>query len=85
MRYCFICDVKKVLGFLYSLGSERIELETLTYKVATLLALTRSSRAHEICYLDILYLIKHSSRIIVLCSNKHTEKKIQKFAWDSGS
>ena len=32
----------------------------LTHKVAMLLALTGLSRAHESCYLDIRYLIKHS-------------------------
>ena len=60
-RYCFIWDVEKVLGVLNSLDSERIELKMLTYKVTMLLALTGSSRAHEICYLVIRYLIKHSS------------------------
>ena len=59
-RYCFIWDVEKVLGVLNSLDSERIELKMLTYKMAVLLALTESSRAHEICYLDIRYLVKHS-------------------------
>ena len=54
-RYCFIWDVEKVLN---SLDSERIELKMLTYKVTMLLALTGSSRADEICYLDIRYLIK---------------------------
>ena len=57
-RYCFIWDVEKVVCFLNSLDSERIELKKLTYKVAILLALTGSSRAHEICYLDVRYLIK---------------------------
>ena len=36
-------------------------LKSETYKVIMLLALTGSSRAHEICYQDIRYLIKYSS------------------------
>ena len=59
-RYCFIWDIETVLGFLYSLDSEKIELKILTYKKAILLALTRPSRVHEIVYLDICYLIKYS-------------------------
>ena len=63
-RYCFIWDVEKVLGFLNSLDSETIELKILIHKLAMLVALTRSSRAHGICYLEIRYLIKHISRYI---------------------
>ena len=57
-RYCFTWDVEKVLGFLFLLDSEKIELKMLTYKVTMLLALTGPSRSH---YLDIRFLIKHSS------------------------
>ena len=41
-----------------------------------LLALERSFRAHEICYLDIRYLIKHSSAY-TFHSNKRQGKLIQ--------
>ena len=54
-RYFFIWDVIKILGFLNSLDSERIQLKMLTYKVTLLLDLTGSSRAHEICHLDFRY------------------------------
>ena len=41
LRYCFVWDVEKVLGFLNSLDSERTELKQLTYNnVTMLLALT---------------------------------------------
>ena len=53
-------DVEKILDFLNYLGFERIQLKMLIYKAAMLLALTGLSRAQEICYLDIRYLIKHS-------------------------
>ena len=42
------------------MGFERIQLKMLIYKAAMLLALTGLSRAQEICYLDIRYLIKPS-------------------------
>lgn len=60
-KQCFIWDVGKVLSFLNSLDSERIEFKMLTYKVVILLTLTGLFTAHEICYLDIHYLMKHSS------------------------
>ena len=71
--YCFIWDVEKILGFQ---NSERIEIKVSTYKVTMLLALERSFRAHEICYLDIPYLIKHSSAY-TFHFNKRQGKLIQ--------
>ena len=71
--YCFIRDIEKILGFL---NSDRIEIKVSTYKVTMLLALERSFRAHEICYLDIRYLIKHSSAY-TFHSNKRQGKLIQ--------
>lgn len=71
--YCFIWDVEKILGFL---NSDRIEIKVSIYKVTMLLALERSFRAHEICYLDIRYLIKHSSAC-TFHSNKRQGKLIQ--------
>ena len=60
-KYCFIWDVQKVLSFLNSLDSDKLELKMLTYKVNILLPLTRSSRAHEICYSEIRHLIHYRS------------------------
>ena len=60
-RYCLIWNIEKVIIFLDTLDSNKIELKLLTYKLTMLLALTGSSRSHEICYLDIRYLIRHSS------------------------
>lgn len=54
-------NVEKVLNFLGSLDSEKLELKMVTYKLTMLLALTGSFRGHGIYCLDILYLIKHSS------------------------
>jgi len=68
-RYMFIWDVQKVLEYLGSLNSEKITNKLLTIKLTLLLALTSASRAHEICYLDTNYLIKHSS-----CYTFHFEK-----------
>ena len=64
LRYCFICDVEKVINFLDTLNSERLERKFLTYKLTMSLALTGSSRAHETCYLDICYIARHSSSYI---------------------
>ena len=58
-RYSYRWGVEKVLNLLNSLDSERIGLKMLTYIVT--LVLTRSSRAQQRCYLNICYLIKHSS------------------------
>ena len=58
-RYSYRWGVEKVLTLLNSLDSERIGLKMLTYIVT--LVLTRSSRAQQRCYLNICYLIKHSS------------------------
>ena len=56
-RYCFVWDVKIVIRFLDSLGTELSD-KMLTLKLTMLLALTSVCRAHEIRYLDTLYMIK---------------------------
>ena len=61
-RYTFIWDVEKVLTFLSTLNSEEgLSDKILTLKLTMLLALTAAARASEVCYLDIRYLVKHSS------------------------
>jgi len=58
-KYTFIWDVEKVIKFLSSLKAENISDKMLTLKLTLLLALTLSARSHEICCLDIRYLVKH--------------------------
>ena len=53
-------DVEKGINFLGILNPQRLELKFLTYKLTLLLVLTGSSRAHEICCLNILYFVRHS-------------------------
>ena len=60
-RYTFIWDVETVEKYLDTLDSNNLELKLLTYKLTMLLALTESSRAHEICFLDTRYLVRHST------------------------
>ena len=58
----FIWDIEKELNFLGPLDSEKLQLKMLAYKSTMLLALTGSSRSHEIyCLNEIRYLIKRSS------------------------
>ena len=56
-----IYDAEKVILFLDILNSNEIELKLLTQKLAVLLALTVLSIVHGTFYLDIRYLIRHSS------------------------
>jgi len=59
-KYNFIWDVEKVVTYLQSLGSDStLDDKTLTMKLTTLMALTSAARAHEICSLDIRFLVKH--------------------------
>ena len=60
-RYTFIWDVETVEKFLDTLDSNKLELKLLTYKLTMLLALAESCRAHEICLLNIDYLVRHST------------------------
>ena len=61
-RYTFIWDVKKVIDFLATLNSPReLNSKDLTLKLTMLLALTSATKASEIGFLDIRYLIKYSS------------------------
>ena len=58
-RYTFIWDVKTVVTYLITLESGNISDKQLTYKLAMLLALTSSARAHELSCLDTRYLVRH--------------------------
>ena len=61
-RYTFIWDVKKVIDILATLNSPgELKVKDLTLKLTTLVALTSAVRASEIGFLDIQYLINHSS------------------------
>ena len=61
-RYTFIWDVKKVIDILATLNSPgELKVKDLTLKLTTLEALTSAVRASEIGFLDIRYLINHSS------------------------
>ena len=61
-RYTFIWDVKKVIDILATLNSPgELKVKDLTLKSTMLVALTLAVRASEIGFLDIRYLIKHSS------------------------
>ena len=61
-RYTFIWDVQKVEHYLASLGMpEKLSDKMITLKLTMLIALTSSTRAHEICYLDKNFLTKHTS------------------------
>lgn len=63
-RHSFIWDAAKLINFLDNSNSNKIELKLLTCKLAMLLALIAWSRTHESCYLDICYLIWHSSATV---------------------
>ena len=61
-RYTFIWDVKKVIDILATLNSpSELKVKDLTLKSTMLVALTLAVRASKIGFLDIRYLIKHSS------------------------
>ena len=61
-RYTFIWDVQKVEYYLASLGMpEKLSDKMITLKLTMLIALTSSTRAHDICYLDKNFLAKHTS------------------------
>ena len=61
-RYTFIWDVKKVIDILATLNSPgELKVKDLTLKLTMLVALTSAVRASEIGFLDIRYLINHSS------------------------
>lgn len=61
----FVWDVEKVVNYLCHLGkNEDLNDEMLTKKLTMLLAVTSAARAHEICFLDIRYLVKHHSGYI---------------------
>jgi len=58
-KYIFVWDVDQVLSYLKTLPDNvTITNRTMNLKLATLLFLTSSNRCHEICYLDIRYMVK---------------------------
>jgi len=59
-KYLFIWDVEKVISYLTKLGISDLSDRLLTLKLTMLLALTSAARAHEICFMDVRYLVKHS-------------------------
>ena len=61
-RFNFIWDVEVVIRFIVSMQDNHLlDDKILTKKLTVLLALTSVARAHEICYLDIGLMSKHSS------------------------
>ena len=63
-RYTFIWDVEQVLDYIKSLpGNTELSNRLLLLKLTMLLFLTSAGRCHEICYLDIPYMIRTSSSI----------------------
>lgn len=55
-RYEFMWDVSKVLNYIDSLGeSDALPLQSLSWKLAMILALTRPSRSADIAMLDLRY------------------------------
>jgi len=61
-RYLFIWDVEQVLTFIKTMENN-VELSDrdLNLKLATLLFLTSAGRCHEICYLNIMFMVRTSS------------------------
>ena len=58
-KYTFIWDVEKVLKYIKTLPTNTELLDrTLPLKLTSLLFLTSARRCHEICYLDIRYMVK---------------------------
>lgn len=61
-KYQFIWDVEKVVTYISSLdNNEDLDDQALTKNLTMLLALASTARAHEICYLDIRFLVRHHS------------------------
>lgn len=61
-KYVFIWDVEKVLNYLRTLQSNaELSDRDLVLKVTILLFLASTKRGHEICYLDVNYMIRASS------------------------
>ena len=61
-RYTFIWHVKKVINFLVTLSSpNELGMKDLTLTLKMPLALTSAAGASEIGFVDIKYLVKHSS------------------------
>ena len=60
-KYVFIWDIEQVLIHVKKLQSnEQLSDRELNLKLAILLFLTSASRCHEICYLDIRYMVRSS-------------------------
>ena len=58
-KYSFVWDVSDVLKYIRLMPlDDSISNKDLTLKLSTLLAIASASRASEICYLDIRYLVK---------------------------
>ena len=51
----------KVVDYLSSVDTSNISDKLLTLKLTMLLALTSAARAHEITYLEVMFLVKHHS------------------------
>jgi len=78
-KYTFIWDVEIVVKFLISMGNNKdLDDKALTLKLTKLLALTSASRAHEICLLDISFLVKHHSGYVFYFSNSTKVDKVGK-------
>ena len=57
----FIWDVEVVVKFLASISEEQLSDKLLTLKLTMLMSLASAARAHEICFLDTQFLVKHHS------------------------
>ena len=68
----------KVINSLDTLGSVEIEIKLMTFKLTMLLALSESSRAHKICYLEIRYLIRNSFVYSLYFSTSSSLRKQQR-------
>ena len=62
-KYTFIWDVEKVLKYIKTLptNTELSERTLKVLKLTSLLFLISSGRSHEICYMDISYMVKTAS------------------------
>ena len=60
-KYTFIWDVERVVIYLSSINTNNISDKMLTLKLTMLLALVSAARAHEITYLNLKFLVKHTS------------------------
>ena len=77
-RYSCIWDVELVLKYINSLpDNSNLSDRTMLLKLTTLLFLTSAGRCHEICYLDVRYMVRTS------CTYKFYFSKLTK-SWKKG-